>query len=320
MTSAALVSIIMPVHNGAQYLREAIASALAQDYASLELIVVDDGSTDETPAILASFGSRITAIRQPNGGAAVARNAAIAIARGEYLAFLDADDLWLPSKLRTQVEYLAGHPHLDLVCSNWTVQTDNPVADIGHSVESADSTAFAPQESEWIYNELLMDCIVHTTTVVMRRRLVERIGNFDVALRRGQDYDYWLRASRATPIHRLPQALSVYRLHGTNSTWRPQPVNYAATILQRALDQWGRKGPDGRVTPLPIMRRRLSELWFSFGYQHASNGSRSVAVGAALRSLIAWPLYAKPWRLLARCALTAVRARPSAEQLRTGAS
>ena len=158
-------------------------------------------------------------------------------------------------------------------------------------------------------------------TVVMRRRLIERIGVFDVALRRGQDYDYWLRASRVTPIHRLPQALSVYRLHATNSTWRPQPVNYAATILERALGLWGRKGPDGRVTPLHVMRRRLSELWFSFGYQHAINGSRTVAVRAGLRSLVAWPLYSKPWRLLARCALAAIRSRAtSAEQLGSGAS
>ena len=155
----------------------------------------------------------------------------------------------------------------------------------------------------------------------LRRRLIDRIGVFDVKLRRGQDYDYWLRASRVTPIHLLPQALSVYRLHATNSTWRPQPVNYAATILEGTLRQWGRKGPDGRVTPLHVMRRRLSERWFSFGYQHARNGSRTVAVGAALRSLVAWPLYSKPWRLLARCALAALRGRPTgAEQLGTGAS
>jgi glycosyltransferase involved in cell wall biosynthesis len=308
MTAAALVSIVMPVHNGAQYLREAIESALTQDYAPLEVVVVDDGSTDETPALLDGFGARIVRIRQPNSGAAVARNTAIAACRGEFIAFLDADDLWLPHKLRTQMEYLQQHPEVDLVSSHWTVQVaEQPVAGIGHSVQSATSMRDTPEPSAWIYNELLMDCIVHTTTVVMRRRLVERIGLFDVTLRRGQDYDYWLRASRVTPIHRLPQALSVYRLHESNSTWRPQPVNYAATILERALRLWGRKGPDGRVTPLHIMRRRLSELWFSFGYQHASNGSRAVAVNAALRSLRAWPLYSKPWRLLARCALAAVR-------------
>ena len=300
----ALVSIVMPVHNGARYLRDAIESALAQDYTARELVIVDDGSTDETPSILESFGSRIVHVRQANAGAAAARNAAIERARGELIAFLDADDLWLPHKLRTQVQYLQQHPEIDLVASHWRVQVDDqPVMGIGHSDESASSTGGPAVASEWIYNELLMDCVVHTTTVVMRRRLVDRIGVFDLALRRGQDYDYWLRASRVTPIHRLPEALSVYRLHETNSTWRPQPINYAATILERALRQWGRKGPDGRITPLHLMRRRLSELWFSFGYQHANHGSRSIAVDAALRSLRAWPLYSKPWRLLARCAL-----------------
>lgn len=308
MTAAPLVSVIMPVHNGARFLREALESALAQTYRPIEIIVVDDGSTDHSAAILQEYASRITAINQANQGAAVARNVAIAASRGELLAFLDADDLWAPHKLEVQVAYLQARPHVDLIASRWQVlAAAEQAGGFGASIQSATPDEAASQRSEWIYNELLMDCIVHTTTVLMRRSLVDKIGVFDVSLRRGQDYDYWLRASRATPIHRLDAPLSCYRLHEANSTWRPQPLNYAALVLERALKMWGRKGPDGRVTPRAVVRRRLSQLWFSFGYQHASNGSVAIATGAALRSARAWPLYAKPWLLLALCALAPIR-------------
>lgn len=301
---SALVSIIMPVHNGARYLREALECALSQSHTPVELVVVDDGSTDETPQILREFESRIRHIRQENKGAAAARNAAIEASTGELISFLDADDLWTPDKLRIQVEYLDKHPEIDLVASRWQVVEPGTRIDLDSDVTGA--VLSTDQVSDWIYNELLMDCIIHTTTVVMRRRLVDKIGLFDMGLRRGQDYDYWLRASRATPIHRLQARLSIYRLHEQNSTWRPQPVNYAALVIERALRRWGRRGPDGRVTKLSQMRRRLARHWFNFGYQHVHGGDLSTAIKAAFRSLAAWPIQADAIRLLALCAVKPV--------------
>lgn len=302
MATADLVSVIMPVYNGGQLLREAIESALAQTYSPIEIIVVDDGSTDATPEILASFGSRIVHIRQTNSGAAVARNAAMQASSGEYLAFLDADDLWEPEKLATQIAYFEQHPDVDLVATGWRVNAAVEASDmLGNSTKSTTITDIDPAISGWIYNELLLLCVLHTTTVVVRRKLIDRIGYFDPGLRRGQDYDYWLRASRVTPIHRLDAKLSVYRLHEGNHTWRPQRVNYGATVVERALKTWGRVGPDGRVTPFSLVRRRLSELWFTFGYQHARSGDLPVALYAAIRSVLAWPLMIGPWRLIGVC-------------------
>src|SRR5512143_4014499 len=123
MSSEPLVSVVMPVYNGARYLRQALESALNQTYRPLEIIVVDDGSTDETSAILAEFGSRIRAIRQKNPGSAAARNAALQAAHGEIIAFLDADDLWLPQKLEVQVAYLRAHPDVELVATRWLTLT-----------------------------------------------------------------------------------------------------------------------------------------------------------------------------------------------------
>ena len=109
------ISVIIPAYNYARYLAEAIDSALGQTYAPLEVIVVDDASTDDTPRVLAAYGQRIRAIRQPNGGAGAARNTGIAAARGEYVAFLDADDVWLPRKLELQMALFDADPALGLI-------------------------------------------------------------------------------------------------------------------------------------------------------------------------------------------------------------
>jgi glycosyltransferase involved in cell wall biosynthesis len=302
---ADLVSVIMPVHNASRYLRDALDSVLAQTYAPIEIVVVDDGSTDSSPEILKEYGSRIRYLRQENKGAAAARNVAIEASQGAFIAFLDADDLWTRDKLRIQIEYLNQHPQIDLVASQWQVLEAGSELDLDTVVDPA--TVSIDQPSEWLYNELLMDCLVHTTTVVMRRRLVEKIGLFDVSLRRGQDYDYWLRASRVTPIHRLEARLSVYRLHEGNSTWRPQPVNYAALVIERALKRWGRVGPDGRKTSISHVRRRLADEWANFAYQHATRGSIRTAFRAAFTSLATWPLQTGVFRILALCAVAPMR-------------
>ena len=111
-TRAPTVSVIIPAFNAGWCVRKAIDSVLAQDYADSEVIVVNDGSTDDTAAVLASYGSAIRLIDQPNGGMSNARNAGIRAARGEFLAFLDSDDWWLPGKLTQQVELLRRHPEL----------------------------------------------------------------------------------------------------------------------------------------------------------------------------------------------------------------
>ena len=104
------ISVVIPAYNHGRFLREAIDSVLAQTYAPLEIIVVDDGSTDDTEQIVRSYGDRVRYIRQQNAGVGAARNNGIANARGEYVAFLDSDDLWLPEKLAVQVEYMRRHP------------------------------------------------------------------------------------------------------------------------------------------------------------------------------------------------------------------
>ncbi len=304
------MSVIVPVYNGARYLAESLDSALAQDYPNLEVVVVDDGSTDDTPAVLARYGERIRAIRQHNQGAAAARNAALQASRGEYIAFLDADDLWAPHKLGIQVRHLESHPDVDLAYSAWTVVENRAAAaQASAAIASASSHIVDKGGSGWLYNQLLMDCVIHTTTVVMRRELLQTVGHFDPELRRGQDYDYWLRASRVTRIDKLHEALSIYRLHESNSTSQPVRTNYAGVIVQRALERWGPVGPDGQCTSTKAIRLRLAQSWATFGYVHARAGNRLVALDAFARSVTNRPLQPRIW------ALTLVTALPGLPRL-----
>src|SRR5262245_40114640 len=117
--TARLVSVVIPTYNSGRFIADAIDSVLANGRSETELLVVDDWSTDDTAEIVARYGSAVTLIRQANAGAAVARNAGMRLARGRYIAFLDADDVWLPGKIEAQVAHLDRHRDVSLCCTRW---------------------------------------------------------------------------------------------------------------------------------------------------------------------------------------------------------
>jgi glycosyltransferase involved in cell wall biosynthesis len=297
---APLVTVVIPAYNCGGVIGEALESVFNQDYPALQVLVIDDGSTDDTVEVVANFGPRVSLIRQPNAGAAVARNEGLRRAEGPYVALLDADDVWLPGKLRLQIAHLQRHPDVGLCCTRWRVLY--PDASGAYHIEqpvSPASVAVDASCSGWIYGSLLLDCVVWTSTVVMRRDLVRRIGDFDPALRRGQDYDYWLRASRLTRIHRLDAALALYRMESGGSAARRFPrTNWELTVVQRALQRWGPTGPDGqKVTPADL-RARLWSLNFSFGYAKLREGRRTEARRAFVAALRERPAHLKTWLYL----------------------
>lgn len=300
-----LVSVIMPAYNTARYIREAIDSVLDQDYPSKELIVIDDGSTDGTLEVLRSYGDRITLIEQRNQGSAVARNAGLAAARGECIAFLDSDDIWLPGKLRLQVDHLRRHPDIGMVYSHWAVWKPGANGEFlppGQALTTENEPdavpGIVPDRSGWLYNRLLFSSLLHTITVMARRELIDRVGHFDPELKRGQDYDYWLRASRQTQIHKLDRVLAMYRVHGEGCAKKWPNVNYEKVVVQKALQRWGLQGPDGTRTAFGAVRRRLGETCFSFGHHHYWEGSPRLAVRAFGEAIVYRPWHLNSWRYL----------------------
>ena len=291
---APLVSAVIPAFNCGRFIGDALDSVFAQHYPALEVFVIDDGSTDDTCDAVARYGDAVTLVRQRNAGAAVARNEGIRRARGKYVALLDADDVWLPGKLRVQVDYLERHPDVGMSCARWDLL--KPDASGTYRIESAaapEAVPVDPRWSGWVYCELLRGCEVWTSTVVMRRELSERVGGFDPALRRGQDYDYWLRASRVTRIDRLDASLALYRIE-EGAEQRKFPVtNWELTVIRRAIERWGTVGPDGRGLADADVHARLWALNFNFGYTQFQSGHYARAFEAFASALRERPTHAK---------------------------
>ncbi|MEA3639829.1 MAG: glycosyltransferase [Lamprobacter sp.] len=305
---AGLVSVIMPSFNTAAYIGEAIDSVLAQDYPNKELIVIDDGSTDTTVERIRSYGDQLRLITQANQGSAVARNQGLQAAQGDYIAFLDSDDLWLPGKLSAQVAHLQRHPEIDMVFSRWQVWKPDPdgafpsASDLlpASSTPTPDSVpGIVPDRSGWLYNRLLFSSLLHTITVMARRSLIERVGLFDTSLKRGQDYDYWIRASRLTQMHQLDRVFALYRLHGHGCVHRWPTVNYEGLVVNKAVERFGLIGPTGDITPAKAVRRRVAETSFTFGYHHFWSGQARIALRAFAQVIAKRPLYLKAWPYLA---------------------
>ncbi len=201
---APLVSVIVPVHDGERFLAEALESVRAQDHRPIELIVVDDGSTDRSAEIAGSF-QEATVIRQDNAGPSAARNAGIAAARGELVAFLDADDLMLPHKLTAQVRYLTEHPDVGCVLARQEVQVEAGV-----------------EPPPWLRPDRLVGDPwgIQPLSAVVRRDDLARIGGFDENLTHAEDQDLLFRLRAAgVRIEVLPEVVMVHRVHGSNMTY-----------------------------------------------------------------------------------------------------
>ena len=299
-----LVSVIIPTYNTARYVQESIDSVLEQDYPSIQLIVIDDGSTDETVDIIRRYDERVILLTQQNQGAAVARNTGLAAAEGEYIAFLDSDDVWLPGKLSAQVAYLDTHPDIGMVYSCWqTWQPDDtgqfpPAETFVPKHQNQTPIGIIAEGSGWLYNRLLFGSLLHTITVMARRSLIHEVGDFDVTLKRGQDYDYWIRASRVTEIHQLDRVFALYRLHGEGCIKKWPSENYERLVVEKALNLWGLEGPDGERTDPVAIKQRLADTSFSFGYHHFWEGDPRLALRAFGHAATHHPTRLAHWRYL----------------------
>lgn len=223
-TTRPLVSIIIPALNAERFIADAIESILAQDVEPLEVVVIDDGSSDATAAIAGRYGPPVRCISQANRGLPGARNRGLAEARGDLIGFCDADDMFMPGCLKLQLEKLAAHPDKDLVVGRYVNET--MVSAPGEAM------AFTPLEAS-------DDYIMSMSVSLVRRHVFDRVGRFDEEMRHCDDWDWFMRAREAqVPILFHPGCIMRRRLHDGNMTRNEDASRrYRALMLKRSLDR-----------------------------------------------------------------------------------
>ena len=218
-----LVSVIIPVYNGARFLRAALESVFAQTYRPFEVIVVDDGSTDDSGDIAQSF-PEVHYIHQKNQGVAAARNHGIEVARGEFFAFLDQDDLWTPEKLKLQVDYLQNHPDI-----GYTLTQLQFFLEPGTSLPSwFRKDLLASVQTGWVLGTLLV-----------RRNVFQQVGNFAEAYSAANDSDWFFRAKAAEiQMAVVPELLLLKRIHESNDSGRAKEIlSELLKVVKSSLDR-----------------------------------------------------------------------------------
>jgi glycosyltransferase involved in cell wall biosynthesis len=223
-----LVSVIIPTYNRDWIVGEAIDSVLAQDFSNYELIVVDDGSEDRTPDVLAAYEDRLTVLHQANGGVSAARNRGIAAAAGRLIAFLDSDDLWLPQKLSAQVNFFAENSDA-VIC-----QTEERWVRNGVRVNPKKRhLKFAGM----IFERSLALCLVSPSAVMIKKELFDAVGMFDEELPACEDYDLWLRISSRYPVDLIETPLIIKRGgHADQLSRAPGLDKYRIHSLMKLLE------------------------------------------------------------------------------------
>ncbi|MGP9801178.1 glycosyltransferase family 2 protein [Rheinheimera sp. NSM] len=265
-----LVSVIIPVFNSATYIADCINSILQQDYSNLEIIVVDDGSSDGTADIIQSLADpRLRYVCQTNSGSAVARNYGISLSRGELIAFNDSDDIWAPGRLAQQVDYLNQHPEYQAVCGRFMhVNADFSLAEAATvaAQQHMAEPVFDHSKSGWMYLTLLQVSCFHIITLLVRKQALAQV-RFNPDYRRGQDYDFWLQLANQTQIAQLDNLYAFYRKNLLSISHKPHSRNYRAEILQAAISKYGTADQLGRSLAAGRLKHILAQVWFEHGYE-----------------------------------------------------
>jgi glycosyltransferase involved in cell wall biosynthesis len=281
MGTAPAISVILPTHNRAAQVQQAIQSVLAQTWTDYEVIVVDDGSTDGTEAALGPLAreGRIRYVRQANAGPAAARNHGLRLARGGLITFLDDDDLYEPRKLEAQAAYFSGHPDAVFLHSCFSKFND-----AGEDLGVRDTTWFLG----WLYPEILAHwgMMIAAPTVMVRRGVLDEVGGFDEELRWAEDPDLWRRIARRHPFHVLPESLVRVRQQSVSvSSDKTRAAAHFHRMLEKAF------ADDPGLSPA-FRRRALAAMYANVCQNLLGEGGPA------------------EMRLARRHALTALRLRP----------
>lgn len=279
------VSVVIPTFNRGHLVREAVDSALAQTYRDAEVLVVDDGSTDNTPEVLEPYRGRIHYIRQENKGVSAARNTGIRQARGSYIAILDSDDQWVPEKLEAQMALFAADPSLGLVsCGSSFVDV------YGKEIETPKSaTETHDTDSRLVLRRLLLGNFVSGgSNAVIRKDCFDAVGVFDESLSGVEDWDMWLRIAKRYPIGFVNRPLTITRVSPTSLS---APTNVDMMLTKEFLVVEKHCSDASSCVGAYDRGRAYSERYGRAAWAYLASGDLSNARQCILRALVSNPVH-----------------------------
>lgn len=256
------VSVVIPTYNTSRYISDAIDSVLAQTFRDFEVIVIDDGSTDNTRQVLEPYRHQIVYILQENQGVAAARNRAIQQALGEFVALLDADDQWLPDKLEKQLAFLRSQPEVSLLFGD--AEMFSATGPVPPSLLARRDFRCQLTERPFIVSDafhlLLDENFIPTSTVIVRKTYLDQVGGFDLDLPPVEDRDMWLRFAHKFPIACISNVLARKRTHDSNiSSDKKQRMISLIKVLEKTYAN--------NPSSVPRHKKRLASLYFDLGYK-----------------------------------------------------
>jgi GT2 family glycosyltransferase len=318
--------VVIPTFNRAGDLRVAIESVLGQGYRPIEVVVVDDGSTDETAAVVGGFGPTVHYVRQENQGVSAARNRGLREVRGEFVAFLDSDDVWLPWKVEAEVAVLRAHPDIGMVWTDMTaVDADGHhlrerylrtfyhayrtvrmeeampdsarLGDLWHSAPA--DLAEVPVHEGQLFSAMFHGNLVHTSTVVLRRSWVRQIGGFDEGMRvSGEDYDFHLRTTSLGRVALIDAPSIRYRVGAPDQLTSPRYMVHIARNNLRTIQQVLEASGSGVGLSRTTVHRRLAGALSWLGEEELECGNSAAARRVLARSLLEQPGQARTAAML----------------------
>lgn len=289
------VSIVLSTYNRLPLLHRAVDSVIAQTFRDWELIVVDDGSTDGTREYLEAIEDpRVRPIRLEHGGVTSARNAGLRLARGEWIAFHDSDDLWLPEKLEWQLQRVTAHP-----ACRWSYTGYSFIDTNGAPLPERSTLLPLPVSGHILEPLLRFEVSTAVPTMLVQRSLIEEIGGFDATMLFLSDYDFILRLAARSEVCALSETLALVREHPDRTTARLRPADLHADQA-RSFRKAAAAATDARIRTLCL--RQCAAQLARQANALSREGSHRAAFATLARAARIAPLHKPPWRAAARCA------------------
>ena len=279
------VSVIVPAYNAERFLAATLQSACASTYRDFEVVVVDDGSSDATAAVAEAFAPTVRVIRQSNRGMSASRNRAVQDSDSEFVALLDADDLWHPRKLELQIDAMDREPEAGL-CFSEFVSWDG-ASPVQFPAEPA--LLLDERLSGWIYHQMLLTNFVLPSSALLRRTVFNDLGLFKCDNQKTDDWEYFVRASRSYRFIKLAAALVAYRQSPASLSRTVRTIDDTEVMRAQLIDRFGLVSPQGvAVDPNELARRRYKARR-DFADTHLAQGHFRLGLSRFTSLLLAGP-------------------------------